>query len=188
MEREHQGHRQAVDVGARVGILRAIVLLGGRIQVRAEHGGAGPSGGVRGDDQIEITEACRPVGREQDVLGLDVAMHRPARVRRRERFRHGVDHRQAVRPRDPTVPHGVVQVAAGQALHHEEVEPRLVAPPRQHADHRGVIELRHDPRTAKEPLDADRVIREARVQDLDRHVLVTLGVERAPHARTHRAR
>ena len=89
---------------------------------------------------------------QQDVRGLDVAVHEPGGVRGVERARDLVDDRRGARRLEP--PLGAqqpVQVGAGDPAHHE-VQPPVLLARLVDRDHVRVIDRRRHPRLALEAL------------------------------------
>jgi hypothetical protein len=87
-----------VDVGARVG---AAVddLLGGEVGDGAEQqaGGGGEGGGLDGAGQPEVGDLDPAVVGDQQVLGLDVAVHQARGVRGGQRAQDGLEQRERLR-------------------------------------------------------------------------------------------
>jgi hypothetical protein len=110
-----------VDVGARVGAA-VLDLLGREVGHRADdHAGGGREGaGLERPCQSEVGDLDPAVGRQQDVLGLDVAVHQPRGVRGGEGDEHRFDEveRPGGRQGALLVQH-VAQRAARDELHDE---------------------------------------------------------------------
>ena len=110
-----------VDVGAGVGAA-VLDLLRGEVGDGAdEHAGRrGDRAGLDGAREAEVGDLDPAVVRQQDVLGLDVAVHEPGGVGGGERHEHRLE--QVERPRRRQRALGaehVAQGAAGHPLHHQ---------------------------------------------------------------------
>ena len=94
-----------------------------------------------------------PVGRDQQVAGLDVAMHQPAAVGMRQPAGRLRDDRGGVLHRELAArAHQLSQVGAGHELGHQEVDVAVVAGV-EGADQVLVIELGLGPDFAREAGD-----------------------------------
>ena len=143
-------------------------LLGGQVGGRAQDHAAcgGPRGSDRAD-QSEIGDLHRPVRRDQDVLGLDVAMDQPGPVCGGQgsqcRFQHA--ERQGDRQRTTFVEQ-LTQGAALDQFHHQEyvsVIAALVVDGHQP----GVTEPGHRAGLQLEAAEKGRIVGEAGVHHLD---------------------
>ena len=107
---------------------------------------------------------------DQDVAGLDVAVHEPASVRRVERPRHLRDDRERPpRLQRPGAAQERAQIAALDVAHGQERRPLSVAGVIDRDDVR-VIERGRDPRLAQEALPERVLVHKLGRQDLQRHL------------------
>jgi hypothetical protein len=183
VQAEERGHPEAVHVGPRVGVLRAVQRLGRAVHVGAERARPRPAGRVRGRDKVEIREPRLARGLEQDVRRLHVAVHEALGVRRAEGVADAQDEGNHLRGREALLDDRLVQVTAADELHDEEVKAAVLAVRLDDPHDAGVIEPRHALRPPEEALAPDRILREARMQHLDGDHLTLLVVASAPHVR-----
>ena len=169
---------ERVEVAARVGGLAADLL--GREVLH----GAGHSARLRrapvgvGASEPEVGHLHHALGRHEDVLGLDVAVHDALRVRVAER-EQGLPHDLAgLRGLEGAVE--VQQVADAPAPHvlHDHVIDAVDRAPVVYRDDVGVGEPGGRPRLTAEPVDERLVARERAVQHLDRDLAGEHGVAR----------
>ncbi len=180
-----EDHPDRVDVRARRRRL-ALRLLRREVLRRPHHGaGGGDVGVLTAPGDAEVGDAGAALVVDQDVLRLQVAVDDPLAVGEAggvEDLPGEVDRVLGPHPAlDQVLQRGAVDV-----LHGDEVgvaEDTAVEDP----DHVRVLEPGRRLRLALEALDELLVLREAVVQDLDRHVAVELGVLREPDVR-HPAR
>ena len=176
-------HAQRVEIGAAVD-LAPQRLLGGEVGGGADDRALGGDARVSGDRDPEVGElGDRAIGtaRQQDVLGLEVAMHHVVGVGVLQRLAQLAADRRDLGQRQRA---GAAQAGARDQLHDDERRARLLT---------GVVDA-HDVRMVERRGGA-RLVLEARPrlvveagerQHLDRHLAIELGVARAvDHA--HRA-
>ena len=174
-----QHRADGVDVGAGVATTAAD-LFGGHVVGRAERRGeAGPGEAalrfVERDPEIE--DLHFPVGGEEDVLGLDVAVNDPFGVQITERLRDltGDVERAFVRQRRVRLDDAAERASVD--VLHRDVHPALLAR-LQHLDDVGVIELLPHLLLALEALEEDDVALQLRVRDLERDLGAAVAVDR----------
>ena len=116
----------------------------------------------------EVGELHGAVGREEDVLGLQVAVHDALRVGVLEREQGLAHDLGGLRGREPAV--GVEEVAHGPAVHvlHHHVVDAVDGAPVVDGDDVRVVQRGGGARLAAEPVDEPRIARQRAVQDLDR--------------------
>ena len=170
---------ERVQVRARVGRLAAD-LLGGQVLHRALDAARlrRLAVGIRAG-QAEVGDLHRAAGRDQDVLGLDVAVDDALCVRGLEGEQRLADDLGRLRRLEPDV--RVQQLARGapaDELHDHVVDAVDRAPVVDRDDVR-VGEGRRRARLVAEPIDESLVSGEGSVQDLDRHLAREHGVVRA---------
>ncbi len=159
-ERVEEQAAERVDVRARVDALAAD-LLGRDVVERAD-----PVAGLRaaGDRQRvlrepEVRQVDVVVGGQQDVRGLDVAVHEAGGVRLVQRRADLRDDPRRPLGRQPALaPDEAADVVAGDVAHRDVRDPALVARVIDRDDV-GVIDRRRDLRLAHEPV-ADRLVLE----------------------------
>ncbi len=176
---QHDAER--VEVAARIG-LRALCLLGREVRRRTHHGSdlgeVVLARRVHGPGDAEVGNLHLAVGADEDVRGLDVAVHHATRVRVAERCRDLVGDLSGLHRVDvPIGPQDVGQRAPLHVLHRHEVGVRVLAPVVDRDDVRmgqvgGGLGL------ASEPLDEVRISRELGKQHLDGHETVEQKVAR----------
>ena len=181
-----EGHAERVLVAARVE-LEPVRLLG-RHEVRRPRDRRRDEELVLGrDGEPEVDDLHLAVGGEHEVGGLDVAVQELLRVRvvealgRLAREAHGLVDRELPLALVPEV----VDRAALEELHDEEVVPALRPVDVEDADDVGVVEPEEDPRLGRELLDESGARDQLLVEDLDRDVAVEAEVTRpvdSPHA------
>ncbi len=169
-------------------------LLGGHVrrapQERPAAGEPDVPDARRHLNHAEVEEHRRldvPAAREEDVAGLEVAVHVAAGVDERERRREGDEPVDQRRRRDrPLRGEAGRERVAVQALQREVAAAVHVAD-REHADDVGVGEHRVRLRLAVEAGERLGVVSVARVEDLERHASLEGNVRRLVH-RAERAR
>ena len=182
-ERIVQRHAECVFVGPRVAA-PAGELLRRRIVGRADETAGLGHGLLPGQPcRAEVGEPCPAVGREQDVLRLDVAMEDAVAVGGGERRGdltpeacHGVGVER------PALSHAHGEVGARDILHHDET-PRPVVDDVVHGDDVRVAELPHRLNLAAQPLAREPRRGGRGHQQLDRHVGTDATVARAIYDR-----
>ncbi len=150
--REHlvEHDAEGVDVAAGVGD-SAGDELGGEVRDGAEQSLPRRGVGAHRPGEAEVAELDAPVVGEHDVLGLEVAMHDPSRVRRREAREHGLaDLQRLLCGEMALLLQQLPQRDARQVLHDEVGAAEVVA----------LIEDVHEIRV-REPRGAARLLLEA---------------------------
>ena len=177
---------ERVEVGAPVDGLSAR-LLGRCVAGRADHGaGFGPAGLGQRSRQPEVGDAHDPVLVEQEVGGLDVAVHEAAVVRVPQRGRDLPAEVRGLRGRQPLT--RVEQAAEAPAL--QELEDHeghaVVLAPVVDGHHVRVVQRRGHLRLGPEATQEPGVVREPAVQHLHRDATTQAHVvgEQHPAART----
>jgi hypothetical protein len=177
---EHQC--QAVDVGATVEATTHR-LLRRRVAGGAEHGSArfGPRSFGQRPGHTEVGQSQPAVGVEQQVPGLDVAVHQPAPMSvgqgagRVEADHQGLAGAERTTPVENASQAPAAEVLGDQVRLHALVG--LVLAPVVHGDDVGVVERPGGPSFGAEP-PQERVVRgQRRVQQLDRNPASQLGVD-----------
>ena len=184
---------QRVQVGAMVGVRITSRLLGGDVGWRAERradlrdGIAGACAAARVADGLGDAEIghYRRLARQQDVVGLDVAMHDAAFVRVDQRARHVAQHTHGL---------GFAHRASRQpcaqrfALHkrHREVRHAIGRASREHGHDVGLLQRRGELNLSGEALRAERgaQLRREHLDDDASAELVLGGDKHARHAAT----
>jgi hypothetical protein len=116
-----------------------------------------------------------------DVVGLDVAVHHAALVRHRQRPAHlDDDARRAPLGQALRLVQDGGEAPAVEELHHQEVDPALVASA-EHPHRALVVDPPRRGRLAVEAVHQLLVLREAGLEDLDRHLVQRRLVEAAVH-------
>jgi hypothetical protein len=148
-------------------------LLGRHVADRPdEQPGPGVTGRRQRPGQAEVGHLDPPLGGDQDVLRLDVAVHDAGRVRRRqpvEHARHDLERGRGGEP--PAVPEQALQRAAGHELH-RQVQERPVGALVEDRHHVLVRQPRHRLGLADEPAPELLVPGQLGVHDLERHLAV----------------
>ena len=122
--------------------------------------------------QAEVGHLEPAVGGDQDVLRLDVTVHDPGRVRRREPVEHpGHDLQRGRGGEPPAVPEQPLERAPGHELH-RQVQERAVGALVVDGDHVLLRQPRHRLGLADEPADEFLVPGQLGVHDLERHLAV----------------
>ncbi len=165
------------DVGAGVGRQPARLLgrhvAGGAEERAGERAGDGGRGGGRlgrahlGEPEVEDLEV--PVAGQEEVLGLEVAVHDAARVRGGDAAGELQRPAERGRGRRPAGAQPVAQRLAFEQLADQERR-ALVAAEVVDGEDVGVVERRRGARLALEPLQPLGVPRHLRRQHLDRHL------------------
>ncbi len=149
----------------------------GRHVLRRPHHGARARQAAHRAHQLgeaEVGQHRSPVGVEQDVRGLDVAVQDAVRMRVAESARYPLQQRHHfLQVHRGAHPFG--ERAALDQLEHEEGNPVLVAEVEDLEDV-GMLETGDRPRLLLEPLAIGRFVGEDVGQDLDRHVAIEGGV------------
>ena len=114
---------------------------------------------------------------EQDVARLHVPVHDALSMRGGERGRHLVQDRGGSRRLERTVVEQVLEASTSQVPHHQVGGVGLAPVVVERHDVR-VLQARDDLRLALEPPDEVRVVRELRVDRLDRHLPPDLRLDR----------
>ena len=182
---EHAAER--IDVRAPVDVRRPARLLGRHVAGRADDRARdGARAAVALEPRRAEVEQRRPLDRaalEPHVRRLDVAVHDPERVRRRQSARHARRHRERVPGRERSAREPRREVLAVEPLHGEPGSSIRRSAVRDVPHDRRVIERGDE---ARLPLEAGDVTRRERVQQLERHhCAAPLTVARAqdrPHA------
>ncbi len=118
--------------------------------------------------QTEVGDEGPPLGREQDVLGLQVAVDYAPLVRPRERRREAPPERERLLDRPGSLPEPLPERSSRDDRHDEERAVRRLSG----------VEERHEPVARRErseeaplPLEASEPLLVEPVEDLDRHLL-----------------
>ena len=171
---------EAVDVGPRVELAAADRLLGAhvaggphRLTGLRERQCAGGADRARdpevGDDGV--------VARQQNVLGLDVAVNDPLCVREPERVRHVARDVECVRERELALTQQAMPQRLPFYVRHDVVEQSGRLPGRKDRDDVGMAELGGQVHFADEPL-AQQAGADLRVEHLDRHAATRVLLHR----------
>ena len=187
---EHEAER--VEVGAPVEPARG-ALLRRRVARGAEHRARrlGPARLGERAGEAEVGDAHDAVLVEEEVGRLDVAVHEPAAVRVLERRGDLAADVRGLRRREPDagVEHPAQRAALEQLEDHER-DAVVLAPVVDGHDVR-VVQRRRELGLGAEPAQEARVVRKARVEDLDRDASaqpdVVRGIDAAARACTDRA-
>ena len=174
--RRHVTHRPEHGAGGR--LRRRRVGPGGRAGVEPLL----PLARAVGDElgEAEVEQLHEAVGRDHDVLGLEVAVHDPGGVRLREPVRHlGADVEDAAGCERVALGHQLAQRLAVDELHHDVGQPGRLPDVVDRHDVR-VAERGRRARLLREAPEAQRVGGEPLGQELDRHVAVQLLVVGPP--------
>ena len=167
----------AVDIGTRIGVA-ALDMLGAEVGDGADdHALRG--GGVVGHRtrQPEVGDLHAPVIRDEDVLGLDIAMHEACVVRGGEGFENRVEHGECLLGGErAVVAQDIAQGAPGDVLHGEVGDPGRLALV-EDSDDVGVAQLRRRPGLAAEAGDEARVLGEGCAHHLEGDGAVQAGVD-----------
>ena len=151
--------------------------LGRGVAHGAQHGGAGRVV-VHGAREAEVRDLHLPVRGEQDVLGLDVAVHQAGAVRPGEAPEHRHEQLEgAVRVHRRLACDDLAQGGSVHELEHQVQHAVVGAPLVQHGHHVGVVEPGGGLRLAFGPGDEAGVVREVRVHDLQGHGAVEALVQ-----------
>jgi hypothetical protein len=129
----------------------------------------------------EIEHFDDAITAHHDVLGLDVAMHEAAGVRRRERARDVAEPSQSHRHAHRRIADERAQRAPRDELHRDERVPLVLA----HVEHGhgvGVVQRRRRARLAHETRRALRSLDALDAKDLERDQAIELLVVRSVHA------
>ncbi len=178
---EHQPER--VQVGTAVE-LAAAHLLGREVLRRAHHhvvAGQVLAGGVESLGDPEVGEHHTPVGGDEDVARLDVAVDEAGTVGGIEcggDARADVDRQLRAQPRLDV--EELAQALAVDELHDDGLAPAVLEHV-VHGDDVRVGEAGDGDRLAAEALGDDRVGGQARLEPLQRHLAVEGEVRRQPH-------
>ncbi|MEZ5137640.1 MAG: hypothetical protein R2711_02330 [Acidimicrobiales bacterium] len=172
---------QRVEVGAPVDGT-VLDLFGREVLGGADHGAHGGEVarfGRLGD--AEVGHQDPPVGRQQDVGRLDVAVHQAGGVGGAEGVGHlGADREHGGQPHRAVLVEVGAHGGARHELHHDGLEAVLAAGV-VHRDDRGVRQPGGGDRLGPEALDERRVARQVRVEHLHRDPAGEELVERLPH-------
>jgi hypothetical protein len=189
LERQHAGehlvrhHAQRVEVGAAVDLAVAGALLGAHVRRRADGHPGGREARVapldhRPRDAEVGDHGAVAVVVEEDVVGLDVAVHHAARVGVGERVGHLGEHAPHVVHRHrAAVVEALAEVLAVDARHHEEHQPVGLVD-RVDRDDVRVRELRGRLGLAQEARADLGAVGELGRQHLDRHLALEAAVAR----------
>ena len=177
-ERLVEDHADRVDVRARRGRL-ALRLFRRDVLRRPHHGtGGGDVRALAGAGDAEVGDACSALVVDQDVLGLQVAVHDPLAVREAGRVQDLTGEVDRILRAHPPLDQ-VLERRAVDVLHRDEVSAVERAAVEDPDDVR-VLEAGGSLCLALEALHELGVLREVVVQDLDRDLAVELGVVREP--------
>ena len=176
-----QDHAQGVDIAGR-GDGPAEDLLGTR-ECRRHRGHQGLRGLGAGRDRAflqelgdaEVQQLHRAVGLDQDVAGLQVAVHDEPLVRIGHRRAHLAKQRKAMLDRRCVAGAVGIDGFAFHQLHHEVGQALLGRAPIEQAGDAGMFEMGQDLPLGSQPLQ-DEVDVEPRAHQLDRHELFVLGI------------
>ena len=186
---------ERVEVAGRADPEGSRELLRRHVKRRPEAGGLlGRPRGVGhhlGDPEVEDLEPRRAVVArgEEDVLGLEIAVHDARRVRplERERRLRQEEHDHLRRER-PALPEMRAEVLAAEQLHHQEGRPRFGVDARvEGLDDVLALDVRRHPRLELEALAHDLVAQDSRQHHLEGPALPCLEVDALVH-RAHPAR
>ena len=157
-EREEQQAAERVDVRAGVDALAADLLRRDIVERPDPVAGLGRAGHAqRVLGQPEVGQIDVVLGGQEDIGGLDVAVHQTGRVGLVERRADlGHDPRRPLRVEVALAPHQAAHVVAGDVAHRDVGDPALVTRVVDR-DHVRVIDRRRDLRLAHEP-GPDRLI------------------------------
>ncbi len=118
---------------------------------------------------------------DQDVGGLDVAVHQPARVRRVEGVGDPRHHPRRAARRNPAALGDELLEARALHVAHGDVEPALVLARAVDRDDVRVLQARRDQRLAHEQLAEARVLGALGGDQLQRDLTAELGIGGAVH-------
>ena len=193
---QHREHRR----GERVEIAATVERLAARLLGRHELGRAEHHARLRerqlrarrarralhqlGDAEVEDLREVRIVAdpQQQQVVGLDVAMDEPARVRGAERHRRlprDVD--RACRRERAVDVELALHRATIEILEHHVVVVVWCDPEIEHLDRVRGVDAQRRASLAREPLERGLVLRQVRLEQLDRDLAVHREVMRAKH-------
>ncbi len=177
-----QHDSQAEDVGARVhAVCFAAGLFG--THVRGRPGKAATEAEILvGQRQAEIGDEGLALGVQQDVGGLDVAMHESLRVRVMQRLRHRDDEADRFPRRHPPRKHARRQVLAGNEFGNDVTAPVLRPSCVVDRNDAGVIQAGDQAGFGQVGLHVPRLAHAPRLGDLDRHVASQFVVPGQVHA------
>ena len=172
-------HPQRVQVAPLVQLAVAD-LLGAHVQGRPQGqpflGQVVPHACQRELRQAKVGDLHVPLLGQQQVLGLDVAVHNPLLVGRRQRTGRLLKQPQALLGiQRPLLLHPLPQIPPGHVLLHQELPPRML-PNQVDRDNIRVVECRGGQRLGLEPLDRPRALQSLAAQQLQRHGPLQAGL------------
>ena len=188
--REHLEQRRAqrVEIRARVGAGSREQFgrhVARRPEQRALRGEPRPACRPREPKVEQLDGRAARALHEHHVLRLEIAVHDPALMRRRERLRHPARDEHRLIARHRALGEAIGQRDPAQQLHREkrpDAALRLLVPVEiEDAHDAGVIEAARDAHLAQEAQRQFLVVGEVRVQDLDRDLLAGHAVARCVH-------
>ena len=167
-------------------------LLGRHVIGRADDGaGRGERRGVDADGGVELGEAeveelhdleARALAREEDVLGLEVAMHDAEVVRGPHRGHHLREDPRALRGVEaPSLREPPRERLSLEEVHHHERRAVLELEEVAHVDHVRVVDGGRRPGLAQEPLSVVLALTVLPEEELERHRASRQGVGRRPY-------
>jgi hypothetical protein len=180
--RQHleQHDAERVDVRSRCRRLE-LDLLGGQVGGRAaHHRPCGLLGRARLERDAEVAQVRVALVVQQDVARLHVAVDDALPVRGVQRGAHLIEDPDRALGLERAVLEHVLEAAAPQVPHDQVRGVRLAPVVVQRHDVR-VFEARHELRLALEAADEVGLVRELRVDRLDRHLALDLWLDRSVH-------
>ena len=181
-ERVEEHAAERVDVGAPVHLLAADLLRRDVVDGPDELAGAGQplrGGGVLGEPEVRQVDVVALVAAlDEDVAGLDVAVHEAAGVRRVERAPDvGDDLRRARRLQRPLLGDDRPEVGPVDVAHRDEQRARILSRV-VHGDDVGVIDRRDVAQLAREARAELDLLGELGRDELERDMTLQHDVDR----------